>query len=122
LNANKYRFHPDEYHQLSNYHHYALTILDNIKIVRVAEMSDPYNRNMGTVTGSNLASNLETINPYEGKLDVVYKRDGRATIVDKSGAQGNRFKAEWEQQFDSDVLQPPCFNLIPNNQWALPLK
>ena len=36
LNKNKNRMKPDEYFQLSNYHHYALTIFDNMIIVKPA--------------------------------------------------------------------------------------
>ena len=117
LNANKHRMHADEYHQLSNYHHYALTILDNIKIVRQAEMSDPYNRNMGTVTGNQMRTNMETINPYENKMDVVYKRNGQASFVDKNSS---KFTAEWEKQFDANVNNPPMYTVPPSNRWGLP--
>jgi hypothetical protein len=119
LNGNKYRLHPDEYHQLLNYHHYALTILDNIKIVRHAEMSDPLNRNMEFTHHPH--SNIDSLNPYEEKLKVVYRRDGKATIVDTSSPESqNRFKAEWEKQFDENVYNPPCYTIPPSNRWGLP--
>lgn len=116
LNANKHRFHADEYHQLSNYHHYSLTILDNIKIIRLAEASDPYNKNLRTVNDDN--RNIDTINPYEKKMDVVYRRDGRAVVVNGP----KKFKGEWEQQFDQNVMNPQTFNLPPSNLWGLPPK
>jgi len=116
LNANKHRFHADEYHQLSNYHHYALTILDNIKIIRLAEASDPYNLNLSTVRGD--GRNIDTINPYEKKMDVVYRRDGKAVMVDGP----KKFRGEWEQQFDQNVINGQCFSLPPSNLWGLPPK
>ena len=115
LNSNKHRFHADEYYQLSNYHHYALTILDNIKIIRQAEMSDPYNRNVRTVTGDDKRM-IDPINPYEEKMKVVYKRDGTAAFV---GAP-NKYKAEWEQQFDENVINPPIYTIPPSNVYGLP--
>jgi len=119
LNGNKYRLRADEYHQLLNYHHYALTILDNIKTISHAEMSDPYNRNIQNVVSKRI-SNIETINPYEEKMQVVYKKDGRAVIVDNSGIKSNKFKGEWEKQFDSNVYNPPCYQIPPSNVWGLP--
>lgn len=122
LNANKQRFHPDEYHQLLNYHHYSLTILDNIKIIRKAEMSDPYNRNLQNIVSNRNRSNIETINPYEEKMKVVYKRDGKAVFVDESGIKDNRFKGEWEKQFTEGVYNPPCYMIPSSNVWGLPQK
>jgi hypothetical protein len=121
LNGNKYRLRPDEFHQLLNYHHYALTILDNMKVISAAEMNDPYNRNIRNVVGSKRISNIETINPYENQMQVVYQRDGRAKFVDKSNPNG-KFKGEWEQQFNEGVLNPPCFAVPPSNLWGLPQK
>jgi hypothetical protein len=119
LNGNKQRMRPDEYLQLLNYHHYALTILDNMKIIRRAEMSDPYNRNMGLTARPR--SNIETINPLEDKLKVVYKRDGRATIVDTTGNDKSKFKGEWEKQFDEQVYNPPAMGtIVSSNLWGLP--
>lgn len=120
LNGNKHRLHPDQYHQLLNYHHYALTILNNIKLIQHAEMSDPYNHNMKITKP--LQSNIETINPYEEKLRVVYGKDGKARFVDTSGAKHNRFKGEWESQFDEQVYNPPCYSLPPSNVFGLPQK
>jgi hypothetical protein len=122
LNGNKYRLRADEYHQLLNYHHYALTILDNIKTISHAEMSDPYNRNIHNVVGNQRISNIETINPYEEKMRVVYKKDGRAIIVDNSGIKPNKFKGEWEKQFDENVYNPPCYQIPPSNYFGLPQK
>jgi hypothetical protein len=122
LNANKHRLSPDEYHQLLNYHHYAMTILDNRKIINQAEMCDPYNRNMKNVVGDHRITNIETINPYESKMKVIYKKNGQAQLVDQSGIKNNKFKGEWEQQFDEGVINPPCFTFPPSNLWGLPLK
>lgn len=117
LNGNKYRLKADEFHQLMNYHHYALTILDNIKTIAHAEMSDPYNRNIRNVVGNQRISNIETINPYEEKMRVIYGKDGRAKFV---GAQNSKFKGEWENQFDENVYNPPTFMVPPSNLWGLP--
>ena len=122
LNGNKYRLRADEYHQLLNYHHYALTILDNIKTISHAEMSDPYNRNIRNVVGSQRISNIETINPYEEKMQVIYGKDGRAKFVDNIGIKKNKFKGEWEKQFDENVYNPPCFTVPPSNVWGIPPK
>jgi len=111
LNANKLRLHADEYNQLLNYHHYALTILDNIKAIKLAEFSDPYNRV--------LTKQHNTINPYEDKLKVLYGRDGKIRFADPSGRSG-QFKGEWEKQFTEGVINPPCYMLPPSNIWGLP--
>lgn len=109
LNGNKHRLRPDEYHQLLNYHHYAMNIFDNIKIISQVEMSDPYNKNMKNIAGNHEITNIETINPFEDKLKAVYNRDGRVVIVDKN----NHFKGEWEKQFDENVINPPSYCLPP---------
>jgi UDP-N-acetylmuramoylalanine-D-glutamate ligase len=116
LNENKHRMHADAYHQLNNYHHYALTIFDNMKVIRLAEASDPYNQNRKLITGDH--RNMETINPYEKKMKVVYTRDGKAKFVDSP----NKFKGEWEQQFDENVINPPCYLMPSSNVWGLPMK
>ena len=97
LNANKYRIRSDEYNQLLNYHHYALTILDNIKIISQSEINDHSN-------------------PYDRKPDIIYNRDGR--IITPSGKP--RFKGEWESQFDENIINPPCYTIPPSNVWGLP--
>lgn len=117
LNGNKYRIKPDEYNQLSNYHHYALTILDNMKVVRQSEMSDPYYRNRILTTQP--SSRLDVINPYETQLDVVYKRNGQATIVNRRN-KADKYQAEWEKQFDTNIMNPPCYSIPPSNLWGLP--
>lgn len=122
LNKNKHRLRPDEYHQLLNYHNYALTIFDNMKIISQAEMSDPYNRNMRNVVGDPQATNIETINPYEEKMRIVYKKDGRATFVDQNGTKSDKFKGEWEKQFDENIYNSPCFTIPPSNYFGLPQK
>jgi len=119
LNGNKYRIRPDEYHQLSNYHNYALTILNNMKIISKAEMSDPYNRNLRNVVGNKRISNIETINPYGEQVKVVYQRNGVAKFVDNKNSD-NKFIGEWEQQFNENVINPPCYQIPPSNLWGLP--
>ena len=118
LNGNKHRLRPDEYHQLSNYHHYALTLLDNMKVIQRAEMSDPYNRNMGIVKHTS-TSQIDTNNPYETNLKVVYKRNGQAMIADPTRPD-NRFQGEWMKQFDANVYNPPCYAIPPSNVWGVP--
>jgi hypothetical protein len=117
LNGNKQRLPADTYHQLLNYHHYSLTILDNLKTIKQAEMSDPYNSNIGLVKRT--YTGIETINPFGKRLEAVYKRDGHVVIVDKDHNK-NPFKGEWEQQFDEGVINPPCYTIPPSNLWGLP--
>lgn len=104
LNGNKHRMTPDEYNQLLNYHHYALTILDNMKIISHADSVSKYN-NGGTAQ-------------YDNNIDVIYKRDGRAALVDKN--KRTKFVGEWEKQFDSNVINPPCYQVPPTNYWGSP--
>lgn len=121
LNKNKYRLMTDEYQQLLNYHHYALSILDNRKAMKVAEASDPYYQNLRHLESKGPITNIDTVNPYEDKLKVIYTRDGRAKVIDTRKGE-NRFKAEWEKQFDENVINPPCYAVPPSNVWGLPQK
>lgn len=118
LQQNKHRIRPDDYHQLLNYHQYALTIFDNIKIINQAEFSDPFNRNMYNVIGDNQLSNIENISPYGNNMKVIYQKDGRVISDD---LKNHKFKGEWEQQFDSDIMAKPCYIYPPLNYWGLPL-
>ena len=77
-------------------------------------MSDPHNRTARNIVGSN--PNIDPINPYETGLKVIYGRDGKARVV--SSVPHDRYRAEWEQQFDENVLNPPCFQIPPANVWG----
>ena len=116
LNGNKNRINPDMYHQLLNYHHYALTILDNMKITRMVEMADPYNNNIRM--SRNQPTSFETINPYTEQLKAVYGKDGKMKFVDPKGKVHPKLKGEWENQFDEGVYAPPCYSVPPSNVWG----
>ena len=111
------------YHQLLNYHTYALNIMDNMKAIQQAEFADPYIQNMRTIRGRNKIENsgLESINPYGQQLRVIYGVDGKAKFVDKNHSN-EKYKGEWEKQFDQNVVNPPCMTLPPSNVWGLPMK
>ena len=49
----------------------------------------------------------------------MYKRDGKATIVDPTRPD-NRYQGEWVKQFDENVYNPPVFTIPPSNLWGLP--
>lgn len=117
LNGNKYRLMPDEYHQLLNYHTYALNILNNRKIIQLAQLSNPYNQNYGLVQQPH--SRIETVNPFESPMTVVYKPNGQAKIIDPQNPD-NRYAGQWAQQFDLMVYNPPAYTIPPSNVWGLP--
>lgn len=113
LNGNKHRLRPDDFNQLMNYHQYAMNILDNFKLIQKAEMYDPYNKNLRDVVGSREQTlGIDTINPYDGKMQIVYGRDGRAKIKSQND---NHFVAEWEKQFDEGIMNPPSYIMPPSN-------
>ncbi len=116
LNLNKHRFKTHDFNQLSNYHQYSLNILNNMQSIRQVEMSNPYNRNMQNVRGAQQPT-FETINPYTDELKVIYKRDGSTQIISTNDYE-KKFIQEWEQQFNSNMINPPSYFVPPNNCWA----
>ena len=76
LNLNKHRLRADEFNQLTNYHHYALNILNNMQNIKQVEMANPYNRNMQSVMGGQAQPGIESINPYEKKLNYLQEKKG----------------------------------------------
>ncbi len=119
LNINKHRLRGDEFNQLTNYHHYALNILNNMQNIKQVEMANPYNRNMYSVMGGQPQPGIESINPYETNLKVIYKKDGRTQLI-SGNEEGGKYKAEWMTQFDENIINPPSYSIPPNNCWALP--
>jgi hypothetical protein len=121
LNLNKHRIRTNEFNQLTNYHHYALNILNNMQNIKRVEMSNPYNQNMRQVMGGQAQPGIETLNPYEGQMKVIYDSNGRTQLVTQDEfSQG--YKEEWETQFDENILNPPSFQIPPSNCWNLPQK
>jgi len=121
LNLNKHRLRADEFNQLTNYHHYALNILNNMQNIKRVELANPYNRNMYGVMGGQAQPGIETINPYETNLKVIYKNDGRTQLI--TGDEfAKKYKEEWETQFDENLINPPSYMIPPSNCWNLPQK
>lgn len=119
LNTQKYQLGPDNYHQLLNYHHYALTILNNMVNTLQVGQSNQYNQNMCVVAGQQVNQNqIDTINPYSRGLKLVYQPDGRTKVVDTTQC-AQRYQAEWERQFDENLINPPMYSVPPNNQFVI---
>ena len=121
LNMNKHRFRTDEWNQLTNYHNYCLNILNNMQNIKQVEMANPYNRNMYNVMGGQAQPGIESINPYEKNLKVIYKRDGRTEVMGTDD-YAKKFTQEWETQFDENIINPPSYMIPPSNCWNLPQK
>jgi hypothetical protein len=119
LNLNRHRIRTDDFNQLMNYHQYTLNTLDNMTNVKYVEMNNPYNQNMKSLVGGQAQPGLETLNPYENSLKVIYKRDGTTQIISRDD-YAKKFKAEWESQFNESLINPPSESMPPNNCWALP--
>lgn len=121
LNINKHRLRGDEYNQLINYHNYALNILNNMQNIKRVELANPYNRNMYSVMGGQVQPGIDTINPYETQMKVIYLPDGRTKLI-PNDQFAKHYKEEWETQFSEQLINPPTYTLPPNNCWALPRK
>lgn len=121
INLNKHRFRTDEFNQLMNYHQYSLNILNNMQNIKQVELANPYNRNMQSVMGGQAQPGIETINPYEQGLKVIYKRDGTTELITEDG-YAKKFKQEWESQFNQNLINPPSYMIPPSNCFALPRK
>ena len=121
LNSNKHIIKTGDYNQLMNYHTFSLNILNNMLNIKHVEMSNHYNINMRSVTGGQAQPGIETINPYEKNLQLIYSNDGKTQIIN-SNEQNNRTKQEWEIQFDENIINPPSYIIPPSNQWNLPRK
>lgn len=122
LNLHKSRIRVNEFNQLTNYHHYALNILNNMQNIKRVEMNNPYNQNMRKVMNEGRAQpGIETLNPYEDQLKVVYDDNGRTKLVSQNDFSQS-YKEEWETQFDENILNPPSYQIPPSNCWNLPQK
>ncbi len=116
LNLNKARIKVHDFNQLSNYHQYALNILNNMQSIRYVEMNNPYNHNMQSLRGQNQPT-FETINPYASQVSAVYKRDGSVEVVSPE-QYSQKYVAEWHEQFDANMINPPSYIQPSNNCWA----
>lgn len=121
LSMNKHRIRTEEYNQLMNYHNYALNILNNMQNIKQVEMANPYNRNMYSVMGGQVQPGIDSINPYEKGLKVIYQPDGRTKLISTDDF-AKHYKEEWETQFSENLINPPAYTIPPNNCWALPRK
>jgi hypothetical protein len=120
LNLNKHRLRSDEYHQLVNYHNYALNILNNMKNIKQVEMLNPYNQHVYGSVKHNPQPSIDSINPYGQNMKVVYQSDGRTKIVPLKDDMGSKkYKGEWETQFDENIHNPPSYMIPPSNKFVL---
>ena len=89
LNANKQKIRNSEYTLLINYHQYALNTLDNMVKIKQVELNNPINNGCKTL---------------------IYNKKG---LLEQLPAR--RIKEEWEEQFDQNLINPPCYSLPPSN-------
>jgi len=92
LNLNRRKIRPNEYTTLFNYHQYALDTFNNMLKIQEVSARNPF----GTAAD----------NPVE---DLVYNEKG---ILEQRPKR--QFKEEWEHQFDSNLVNPPCYTLPPS--------
>lgn len=118
INNKKYSLSAGDYNQLKNYHYYALNILNNMLNIKHVQMSNPYNRNMEMVNGNRAQPGIENLNPYN-QLTMMTLPGGQSQIMTKNDYSKTLTK-EWENQFDENVINPPCYTLPPSNCWNLP--
>ena len=97
--------------KLVNHHNFILETLDNMINIKRVEMSDPYN--------SWAADPTDTARLNATTKTIVYNRDGSTRIVECSQLR-NRGE-EWETQFDeTQLLNPPCYMMPPQNLYSIP--
>ena len=114
LELDRVRIRPAEYNQLMNYHNYLLNILDNMKNLRLAELTNPYNQSMYSVVDPTRPAGSQ--GPLH-EMKVIYRPDGRTVIEDKLSNQ-LKPKEGWEAQFDEGVINPPAGMIPPSKVWA----
>jgi hypothetical protein len=118
LNKNKHLLNPGDYNQLLNYHYYNLNILNNMKLIIQAEVSNVYN-----TPHKRTPSQIDSIGSYGDNKKVIYKKNGQAILINKNDMNIN-LKGEWVNQFNEGIMndQGQPFNLPPSNYWGLPDK
>jgi hypothetical protein len=121
LNLNKHRLRAGEFDTLSNYHNYALNVLNNMQNIKKVEDQNPYNRNMQSVMGGQAQPGIENLAGYGNNLKVIYNPDGRTQII-STDDYSKKYKQEWEKSFDEGLINPPSFMIPPSNCWNLPKK
>ena len=105
FNLNKSKIAQNEFNVLMNYHYFNLNILDNIKLVKLAQLRNPINNAVFQLTKYD---SKESYNNNE--LKDLYKTPKMTNL--------------WDLQFDPMVINPQCETLPSSNVWALnrPLK
>ena len=98
LNANRNKIRFSEFSTLANYHQYALNTLNNMLKIKEVEAKNPFTGNL---------QECGERNPVE---DLVYNDRGLLEQRDK-----REFIEEWEHQFNTNLVNPPCYSLPPSN-------
>ena len=103
LNVKKRLIHSHDYLNLVNHIEYSLNIFNNMLTAKKLEQKNPYQPC--------------SVNPYQTDHTVVYKGDGTTTtVVDERDVKLNH---DWRDQFQSNVLNPPSYQLPPMNLWNI---
>lgn len=118
MNIHKHCIKPQEYNDLINHHYYSLSVLDNMINIKIVEHNNPYEQNALKV-GVHKASNDEVLNPFQPALRAVYDDQGKIRVMDAQSCHSD-YKQEWEQQFDSVLMNPHQYTIPPNNVWKSP--
>lgn len=110
LELQKVKILPNHYRELMNHLQYSLTILDNMITFKNIEENSPYNPQRIGKNGYTLAQPSQ----------VIYNQDGTTRIVhpDQKNASSEH-REEWETQFDTNIMNPPCYIQPPGNVWNI---
>ena len=92
LQTHKTYLQPENYHNLNNYHHYILNLLNDIKGIQLP------------------------INKYKGPRNNI----NTGTQFPSQPCPWNSPSCPWETQFDQNIHNPPTYQITPNNIWAKP--
>ena len=99
--------------KLQNHHNYILSTLDNMVNIKQVEMADPYNNWSAEIKDS------ACLDPGANNKRVVYNKDGSTRVVNTRAL--NATGEEWEVQFDeTQLLNPPCYMMPPQNLYSIP--
>jgi len=107
IQMQKVRISPNDYRNLMNYMQFCLTIFDNMINFKEVEENSPYNHQRIGQNGYTTARSST----------VVYNSDGTTKIVHPD--EKNQDRAEWEMQFDQNVMNPPCYIRPPMNVYNI---